>query len=378
MKVISLRAFKTILKKTLKPALSVGLCVCLTLVLTEYFMPFLDKFALFSAAIYMPQESFSVLQQKYKGTSEKVSQSAPTSSQNEILNEETESDLISSQSSSSSVSIKKPENAGKISEYAIKPSKTSSKIIWKGDAAFSNTSSLSNNEILKILNKEPTIKLKKDAPQVLIYHTHSTESYEMQDLGWYEKGSSARTTDEKQNMIRVGEEIVKKLKEAGIEVIHDRTIYDYPSYNGAYNRSAETVNKYLKKYPSITVTLDIHRDAIEQSGGIRVKPTAVINGKKAAQVMIIAGVDDGSMDFKNWRENMKFASALQCSMEENFSGLTRAVMVCHRRYNMYLTNNSLLIEVGGHANTLSEAVYSGEMIGISLAQVLKEKGKLET
>ena len=121
--------------------------------------------------------------------------------------------------------------------------------------------------------------------------------------------------------------------------------------------------------------LDIHRDAIEQSGSIRVKPTAEISGKKAAQVMIIAGVDDGTMDYKNWKENMKFASALQTSMENSFPGLTRAAMVCHRRYNMHLSNNSLLIEVGGHANTLDEAVYSGEMIGKSLVSVLKEYGK---
>ena len=194
-------------------------------------------------------------------------------------------------------------------------------------------------------------------------------------MGYYESGSSARTTDEHYNMIRVGEEIVKQLKNAGIEVIHDKALYDYPSYNGAYNRSADAVKKYLKKYPSITVTLDVHRDAIEQSGGVRVKPTAVIDGKKAAQVMIIAGVDDGTMDFPKWKQNMKFASALQTRMETDYKGLTRAAMVCHRRYNMYLTENSLLIEVGGHANTLEEAIYSGEMIGKSLVKVLKEHGK---
>ena len=377
MKVISTKAVKTILKKTLKPALSVGLCVCFTLVLSEYLMPVFDKFALVSAVVCMPQESFSVMTEGYKTGSEKETESVTVLPENlghkEEIKEET-----SSQSTSSSAPIERPKDAGNISEYAIKPSKTSSKIIWKDGAAFSNTSSISNNDILKILNNDPVIKLKKNAPQVLIYHTHSTESYEMQDLGWYQKDSAARTTDQSKNMIRVGEEIVKKLKEAGIEVIHDKTIYDYPSYNGAYNRSAETVKKYLKKYPSITVTLDIHRDAIEQSGGVRVKPTAVINGKKAAQVMIIAGVDDGTMDFKNWRENMKFASSLQVEMEQNYSGLTRAVMVCHRRYNMYLTNNSLLIEVGGHANTLDEAVYSGDMIGVSLSKVLKEKGKFES
>lgn len=330
----------------------------------------------------MPQGGFSVAQSYLKGDSS--SEQTQSVTETETENASQTNVQTSSQSQSSSMIIQsetsyapktKPENAGSISEYAFKPSKTSSKIIWLNNAAFSNTSSVSNSEILKVLKQSPEINLEKDQPQVLIFHTHSTESYELEDLGYYIKGSSARTTNEKQNMIRVGEEIVKQLEKAGVGVIHDRNIYDYPSYNGAYNRSAKTVKKYLEKYPSITVVLDIHRDAIEQSGGVRVKPTAVINGKKAAQVMIIAGVDDGTMYFPKWRENMKFASALQQQMENSYAGLTRAVMVCHRRYNMYLTTNSLLIEVGGHANTLDEAIYSGEMIGLSLAEVLKEYGK---
>lgn len=379
MRTIKFKIIKNLLKRTAKPTLTAALCVCLTLAAMECFAPFFDKITVICAAAAMPQASLSVVTDALlKGNSSQQTESASLPEQN-LDEEQSFKDEQSEQNSSSSVSssapIERPKNAGEISEYAFVPSKTSSKIIWLGSAAFSNTSSVSNSEILKVLKQSPDIKLKKDAPQVLIYHTHSTESYEMQDLGYYISTSSARTTDEKKNMIRVGEEIVKQLEAAGIGVIHDRSLYDYPSYNGAYNRSAETVKKYLEKYPSITVTLDIHRDAIEQSGGVRVKPTAVINGKKAAQVMIIAGVDDGTMDFKNWKENMKFASALQRQMEGDFKGLTRAAMVCHRRYNMYLTKNSLLIEVGGHANTLDEAVYSGEMIGKSLVNVLKEYGK---
>lgn len=370
MKGIKAKLFLRVFKKIVAPTLSLGLCAALTLTAMECFGGFFDKLTLISAAAAMPQSTLSV------GLSQFTSSQNVSSSQSEKppLKEEP-SKTEENNTSSKSQSTAPPKNAGKISEYAIEPSKTSSKIIWYENAAFSNTSKTSNSEILKILKQAPTIKLAEGKPQVLIYHTHSTESYEMQDLGYYESGSSARTTDERYNMIRVGDEIVKQLESAGIEVIHDRELYDYPSYNGAYNRSADAVKKYLKKYPSITVTLDIHRDAIEQSGGVRVKPTAVVNGKKAAQVMIIAGVDDGTMDFPKWRENMKFASSLQRRMEKDFSGLARAAMVCHRRYNMYLTTNSLLIEVGGHANTLDEAVYSGEMIGKSLVNVLKEYGK---
>lgn len=377
MRGIRFKLFLTLLKKTAKPVLSAVLCFLLVSFLAENSGGFFEKLTVISAAAAMPQGSISVAAKYFAAeTSSESTQIVQTKpAEKEETSSKAESEAASSQSSSSSAPKEKPADAGNISEYAFKASKTSSKIVWQGGAAFSNTSKVSNTEIQKILKQAPEIKLTKGQPQVLIYHTHSTESYELEDLGYYTKGSSARTVDEKYNMIRVGDEIVRQLEAAGIEVIHDRSLYDYPSYNGAYNRSAATAKKYLEKYPSITVTLDIHRDAIEQSGGVRVKPTAVINGKKAAQVMIIAGVDDGTMDFPKWKENMKFASVLQQQMEKSYPGLTRAAMVCHRRYNMYLTTNSLLIEMGGHANTLDEAVYSGEMLGKSLVEVLKEYGK---
>ncbi len=376
MRGIRFKALLTILRKTAKPIVSAALCFLLVIFLSENSGSFFEKLAAISAAAAMPQGSISVAAKYFAAETESQGeQSIVAQPQKEETSSKEESEQTSSQSTLGSAPKERPKDAGDISEYAFKASKTSSKIIWQGGAAFSNTSGVSNSEIQKILKQKPEIKLQKGKPQVLIYHTHSTESYELEDLGYYTKGSAARTVDEKYNMLRVGDEIVKELEAAGIEVIHDRSLYDYPSYNGAYNRSAATAKKYLEKYPSITVTLDIHRDAIEQDGGVRVKPTAVINGKKAAQIMIIAGVDDGTMDFPNWRENMKFASALQQEMESSYEGLTRAVMVCHRRYNMYLTTNSLLVEMGGHANTLDEAIYSGQMLGKSLVEVLKENGK---
>ena len=351
--------------KIIRPFLAIFIVFAVSSACVKAFPSFFEKLTLYSALALSPKQSAEYVMDSF--FSENKEESI------EVIVPPRKEELSSQSASSSEIQVIAPQGAGKISEYAMAPSKTSSKIIWHNSAAFSNTSNVSNAEILKILKQAPSIKLVKGRPQVLIYHTHATESYELKDLGYYENGSAARTQDTALNMVRVGDEITKALEEAGIEVIHDKGLYDYPSYNGAYNRSAAKVKESLKKYPSITVTLDIHRDAIENSG-TRVKPTATINGKKAAQVMIIAGVDDGTMDFPNWRENMKFASSLQQEMEEKYPGLTRSAMVCHRRYNMYLTNNSLLIEVGGHANTLDEAVYSGEMIAKSLIGVLKEHG----
>ena len=175
-------------------------------------------------------------------------------------------------------------------------------------------------------------------------------------------------------MVRVGDEIVKELEKNGFACIHDTEIHDL-KYTGAYEHSRKAVTEYLKKYPSIQITLDIHRDAIEQSDGTKIKPTATVNGHKAAQIMIISGCQEQGNpveNFPDWRYNLIFAVELQNKIETLFPGLTRPIFFSPRRYNMNLTRNSLLIEVGSDSNTLREAALSGRMIGKALAEILRE------
>lgn len=228
--------------------------------------------------------------------------------------------------------------------------------------------------VKKLLSQKADLSVSKDKPSVLIYHTHTTESYQMLDRSFYAQGYKARSKDKSQNMVRVGDEIVKELEKKGYSCIHDTEIHDL-KYTGAYDHSRKSVIAYLKKYPSIQITLDIHRDAIEQSNGTKIKPTAVINGHKAAQIMIISGCqEDGNpvKDFPDWRYNLIFAVGLQNKLETLFPGLTRPIFFSPRRYNMNLTRNSLLIEVGSDSNTLQEAALSGKMIGRALAELLKD------
>ncbi len=230
--------------------------------------------------------------------------------------------------------------------------------------------------IKDLLSQKPSYKkITKAEPYILIYHTHSTEGYEMLDLGWYSNQYNSRTSDKGKNMVRVGDELTKALEDAGFKVIHDRNIYD-TSYNGAYSRSRVSVEKYLKQYPSIQITLDVHRDAIHYESGTKCKPTAVINGKKAAQVMIISGCEgDGVEDFHLWKENLVFALGIQSSAEEKYSGLMRPVFFSNRKYNMDVTPCSLLLEFGTDANTLEEAVYSAQLIGEALGSMLNKEIK---
>ena len=206
-------------------------------------------------------------------------------------------------------------------------------------------------------------------PQVLIMHTHATETYQLNDYPYYDPAFTCRSTDNSVNMVRVGNEIADQLNAAGIVTLHDDTLHDYPSYNGSYAKSRATVEQYLAQYPSIKVVLDIHRDAIEREDGTRIKPVCTVNGEKSAQVMIICGADNGTMGMPNYMQNLRFASRLQDAIERAAPGITRPVLFDYRNYNQQLTTGSLLIEVGGHANSLQEAINAGRHVGKGLVML---------
>lgn len=236
-----------------------------------------------------------------------------------------------------------------------------------------NVTSVSGKRVLEESRLLPDFTVKKNGdPQVLIMHTHATESYEPYERDFYDASFNSRTTDRSMNMAAVGDKIAEQLEAAGIGVIHDTTLHDYPSYNGSYDLSRETVQKYLDEYPSIKVVLDVHRDAIERESGERIAPLAEINGKNAAQVMIICGCDDGTMNMPDCMKNLRFACLLQRQMENDYPGLTRPVLFDYRKYNQDLTTGSILIEMGGHANSIEQAEYSGELVGKALAKCLED------
>ncbi len=213
-----------------------------------------------------------------------------------------------------------------------------------------------------------TIELNSE-PQVLIMHTHTTESFEPYEREFFDSSFGYRTTDSSKNMVMVGDAIAQQLENAGIVTIHNATIHDYPSYNGSYERSAKTVKSILEEYPSIKVVLDIHRDAIASEDSL-IQPVTEVDGKKASQIMIISGCDDGTMNMPDYLYNFRLACMIQQEMESSYAGLTRPILFDYRKYNQDLTTGSLLIEVGSHGNTLEQSRYAGELIGKSVAEVL--------
>lgn len=323
------------IKKLIAPLAFVS-CALLTIRVSAAVTPFLgdfgDKAALLSALLQMPEGGISYLngEAEYYSPYEEVSSS--TSDTSSVSSESVSSD-VSSQSESSEASsssqppIERPADAGDIVDEEFASNGSGTSYIQKGNGFIRNTTNLSRETIEAEIANKPDITITEGTePQVLIMHTHTTESYELYDTDFYDKTYNARSLDNSENMVRVGDEIVKQLEAAGIGVIHDATVHDYPSYNGAYDRSAETVKKYLAEYPSIKVVIDVHRDAIERDGGVRVAPTTTINGKKAAQFMLIAGCDDGTMNMPNYMQNLRFAAMIQDNASTMFPTLARPVL----------------------------------------------------
>ncbi len=246
-------------------------------------------------------------------------------------------------------------------------------ITLAGGGQVRNNTSLPNSSLEREGKLLPEFRVSYGKePQVLIMHTHTTESYEPYARDFYDESFTSRTTDESMNVVSVGDKIAEQLEAAGIGVVHDRTIHDYPSYNGSYDRSRVTVEKILDCYPDIKIVLDIHRDAIEYDDGTRAAPVTVIDGKEAAQVMIISGCDSGNMNYPDYMKNFRFSCLLQRQFEEDYPGLARPVLFTYKKYNQNLTTGSVLIEMGSHANSIEQAQYSGELVGKSIARALEK------
>ena len=213
----------------------------------------------------------------------------------------------------------------------------------------------------------------EEGPQVLIVHTHGSEAYTMPPGQEYVPSGESRTTDSQFNVVRVGDEIAAVLEAAGLEVLHDAALHDYPEYSGAYGRSLETVERYLEEYPTIRFVLDVHRDAISDGDGSPYKVISSVDGRSAAQMSFVIGTDGGGLEHPQWRENLKFAAAVQQELAERYPTLM-PITVRNSRYNQHTTTGSLLVEMGAAGNSLDEALLSARLLGEVLAEVILETG----
>ena len=213
------------------------------------------------------------------------------------------------------------------------------------------------------------ITLPSEGPQILIIHTHATEAYTPDGTDVYTASDQSRTLEEEDNMLRVGDEMERVFTEMGLSVVHDRTLHDYPQYNGAYTRSKTTVEQYLEQYPSIKIVLDVHRDALVGEDGTVYKAVTRIDGVDTAQVMLVIGHGQNGSN-PHWMENLTLACKLQSSMNTLYPTLARPMTLRQSVYNQNLSPGSLLVEVGSHGNTLQEALAGARLFARAAGSVV--------
>lgn len=236
---------------------------------------------------------------------------------------------------------------------------------------FNRTSKIVDMELV-VASSCPVAIRNTAEPQVLIIHSHGTEAYQPTAENPYTPTDPYRTADNNHNITRVGEEVKTVLEGLGIGVIHDRTLHDYPNYNGSYTRSAATIEAYLAQYPSIQIVLDIHRDAIAGENGEVYKAMTTVDGEDVAQVLLIVGTDEGGQSHDNWTQNLVFAADVQQAMNLLYPTLARPVTLRTSRFNQQYRVGSLLVEVGTHGNTLEEAIAAARHFARSLGLVLMQ------
>ena len=227
----------------------------------------------------------------------------------------------------------------------------------KNETDYNLTEEMLNPDDITIENKN-----------IILFHTHSCESYTSSEKYPYTPTGNYRTTDLNYTVTRVGTELETYLKGYNYNVIHNTDYHDYPAYNGSYTRSLKTVENILQTTPS-DIIIDIHRDAIGSRSDYA--PTVKIGDEEAAQLMFVIGTNDGGLWHPNWNQNLKFAIKIQQKAEEMYPGLFKTMMLTKSRYNQHTGKYASIIEVGATGNTLDQCLLSMKYLAEVMHEVIQ-------
>ena len=243
-----------------------------------------------------------------------------------------------------------------------------SKILKSGKITLTNETNY-KLDIEKLINEPLEQKFNKDS-KILIYHTHTNESYisDIKDLK--NMAIPSRSSNEDINVIRVGKELKNNLIGMNLCTVHSTKYHNIPKDNGAYAKSYNTVQECIKSDPNISITLDIHRDGISDLKKLRLVTN--IGGKNVAKIMFVVGTNATGLEHTNWKENLKFALRLQEKLINYDASIVKPIFVSKNRYNQNLTNSSLIVEIGGDGNTINESIESTKYLSRAVAEVINE------
>lgn len=225
-------------------------------------------------------------------------------------------------------------------------------------------------DIESLLAQPLTLDLSGDGPAVLILHTHATESY-TKDGENYKETAAYRTLDENYNMLSIGAEVVRLLEAGGVQTIQDRSLHDYPSYNGSYSDARKSIRKYLEEYPTIRLVLDLHRDAADTPSG-QLRTLAATDAGDCAQLMLVMGSSAAGLRHPGWEQNLSLALKLQALLERENPGITRSTILRAQRFNQDLSPGCLLVEVGAAGNTHEEALRAADALAAGILALAAE------
>ncbi len=206
------------------------------------------------------------------------------------------------------------------------------------------------------------IRVTSSNPRMLIYHTHSAETYSNSPDGNY------HSQDIENSVMQVGSLLTTELSNKGWGVVHTTKYHDYPSYNNSYSSSLNTIKTLLSQYNTVDIAIDLHRDASSEVNEKSNKSyTTTINGEKVAQFCFVVGMKNENLD-----EVMKTAKDLTNLANEKYPGIAKAVVEKpYGRFNQYVADKGILIEVGSNATSIEEASASVKYIADVLDSYFK-------
>jgi len=264
------------------------------------------------------------------------------------------------------INIEEEKVVDEIEEAQNGPNIKSVTLDWKNEFK-NNTKYKVDIESLKC--EKLSFDLKKDEVNVILYHTHTTETYTKDENSEYEFSGDFRTLDKNYNVVKVGDRIKTLLEKRNIGVYHDTEIYDYPSYNLSYSKAGKAITNLTKKYKNADVVLDIHRDALGSSTEIY-RPIINIDGKDIAQILLVVGTNQGGLSHSKWKENLKFALKIQQIANQKYPGLCRYVILRKERFNQHVAPGAIIVEMGATGNTMDEVLRAADLFTEILVEVI--------
>lgn len=266
-----------------------------------------------------------------------------------------------------------PEGAHPVIPSDLSCAQTPGFILSNGETdAKPDCSLLAERDFSVPLAKEVFAGESGESPVVLIVHTHGTESYLPDGRTYALDGDTFNTEDTSENVVAVGAVLAETLRAHGIPTVHCKTMHNLESYDNAYEKECETVLSCLAAYPTIRYVLDIHRDGLINADGEHIRPVFAAEGGDAAQIMFVVGTNENGANHPNWEDNLTVAAKWQKKLLAAYPASARPINLRKSSFNQQYTPASLLIEVGGNANTLDEAKRSAVLLGDTLAELIYE------